>query len=117
MTAIAMAFRERRVNDIANFFAEDGVFVNARGPQLATDIFRGRLALRVFLTRLFQMSPDVRWDRVEEDWICGDRAVTQWRRRATAADGTRQDWLGCDLYLFEGRLIKRKDTFIKAIVL
>lgn len=116
MTEIATAFREHRVDDIANFFAEDGVFINAKGPRVEGNIYRGKLALRTFFTHLFRTSPDVRWDRVQQDWICGDRAVTQWHRKATGADGKRQEWLGCDLYLFEGKLIKRKDTFIKVVI-
>jgi hypothetical protein len=57
----------------------------------------------------------VRWDRTAPDWICGDRAVTQWHRKATSRDGKYAEWLGIDLYEFEGKLIKKKNTFIKII--
>lgn len=116
MTKIATAFREHRLDDVVNSFTDDGVFINGKGPTVDGDTFRGKQELKQFFSALFENSPDVRWDRVQPDWICGDRAVTQWHRKATTKDGQRQEWLGCDLYMFEGELIKRKDTFIKIIV-
>lgn len=116
MTKIAISFREHRLDDVVNHFTDDGVFVNGKGPDVEGNTYRGKKELREFFASLFDATPDVRWDRVQPDWICGDRAVTQWHRKATSRDGQYQEWLGCDLYEFEGTLIRKKNTFIKIIL-
>lgn len=115
LARIASDFREHNVEAIVNSFTDDGVFINAKGTTLSGDTYRGKDEIRKFFTTIFKTASDVRWDRVRPDWICGDRAVTQWHRKANT-DGQYQEWLGCDLYEFEGSLIKRKDTFIKVIL-
>ena len=64
---------------------------------------------------LFASTGDVKWVHTNE-FICGDRAVTEWHRTATLATGERQEWLGCDLYTFRRGLIVMKDTYIKVVV-
>jgi hypothetical protein len=72
--------------------------------------------------------PDVTLERLHEvanafarrdvdgsEFICGNRAVTEWRRTATLKTGERQEWLGCDLYTFRRGLIVMKDTYIKVV--
>ena len=54
--------------------------------------------------------------RHTSEFICGNRAVTEWHRTATLATGERQEWLGCDLYTFRRGLIVMKDTYIKVVV-
>ena len=115
LARIAADFREHNIEAIVNSFTDDGVFINGKGSTLSGDTYRGKDEIRRFFTTIFASASDVRWDRVQPDWICGDRAVTQWHRKATT-NGQYQEWLGCDLYMFDGSLIKRKDTFIKVIV-
>src|SRR2546430_150334 len=109
VTKIATDFREHNLEAIVNSFADDGKFINAKGPTVSGDTYSGKNEIRGFFTNLFATLPDVRWDRVQPDWICGDRAVTQWHRKGTNKDGVLQEWLGIDLYMFDGTLIKRKD--------
>ena len=112
---IGTAFARRDVDAIVGAFAEDGEFRNARGPDYWGESFRGKAAIRGYFTRLFSASSDVQWRHTSE-LVCGNRAVTEWHRTATLADGTRQEWLGCDLYTFRRGLIVMKDTYIKVVV-
>ena len=57
----------------------------------------------------------MKWRHTSE-FICGNRAVTEWHRTATLRTGERQEWLGCDLYTFRRGLIVMKDTYIKVVV-
>jgi hypothetical protein len=57
---------------------------------------------------------DVRWDKHDIRAI-GDKAYAEWRRHATLADGTKQDWLGVDIYTFENGTFLMKDTYIKVV--
>jgi ketosteroid isomerase-like protein len=111
---IADAFARRDVEDIVGFFAEDGEFRNARGPHHWGQSFKGKAAIRRYFEPLFAATGDVQWRHTDE-FICGNRAVTEWHRTATLRNGERQEWLGCDLYTFRRGLIVMKDTYIKVV--
>ncbi|MFN4088693.1 MAG: nuclear transport factor 2 family protein [Alphaproteobacteria bacterium] len=114
LKAVGQAFARRDVEAIVACFDAEGEFRNAKGPDVWGQAYRGKDAIRAFFTALFSGSPDIRWEH-SADFIAGDRAVTEWRRTATLPDGTRQDWLGCDLYIFRNGKVLRKDTFIKVV--
>ena len=111
---IADAFARHDVEGIVGFFAEDGEFRNARGPNHWGESFKGKDAIRSYFVPLFGRAADVKWRHTAE-FICGNRAVTEWHRTATLADGERQEWLGCDLYTFRRGLIVMKDTYVKVV--
>lgn len=112
---VADAFARRDVDGIVNSFAEDGEFRNAKGPDYWGQSFKGKVAIRSYFEPLFAGTGDVKWNHTKE-FICGDRAVTEWHRTATLKTGERQEWLGCDLYTFRRGLIVMKDTYIKVVV-
>ena len=111
---IADAFARRDVDGIVNAFAEDGEFRNAKGPDFWGQSYKGKAAIRSYFEPLFATASDVAWQHTSE-FIHGNRAVTEWHRTATLKNGTRQSWLGCDLYTFRRGLIVMKDTYIKAV--
>ena len=112
---IADAFARRDVDGIVNSFADDGEFRNARGPDYLGQSFKGKAAIRSYFEPLFASTGDVKWQHTSE-FICGNRAVTEWHRTATLRTGERQEWLGCDLYTFRRGLILMKDTYVKVVV-
>jgi hypothetical protein len=57
-------------------------------------------------------SPDPRYQQVEPDWSSAIAPYSSGIARRPR-DGKRQDWLGCDLFTFDGSLIKRKNTYFK----
>ncbi len=111
---IADAFARRDVDGIVDAFAEDGEFRNAKGPDFWGRSYKGKVAIRSYFEPLFAGSSDVQWKHTSE-FICGNRAVTEWHRTATLGTGEKQSWLGCDLYTFRRGLIVMKDTYIKAV--
>ena len=111
---IADTFARRDVDGIVNAFAEDGEFRNAKGPDFWGQGYKGKAAIRSYFEPLFATASDVAWKHTSE-FIHGNRAVTEWHRTATLKNGTRQSWLGCDLYTFRRGLIVMKDTYIKAV--
>ncbi len=112
---IADAFARRDVEGIVHSFAEDGEFRNARGPDFWGQSYKGKPAIRGYFEPLFASTGDVQWKHTSE-FICGNRAVTEWHRTATLKGGDRQSWLGCDLYTFRRGLIVMKDTYIKVVI-
>jgi ketosteroid isomerase-like protein len=111
---IADAFARRDVDGIVNAFAEDGEFRNAKGPDFWGRSYEGKGAIRSHFELLFASTGDVQWKHTSE-FICGNRAVTEWHRTATLGTGEKQSWLGCDLYTFRRGLIVMKDTYIKVV--
>jgi SnoaL-like domain len=88
---IADAFARRDVDGIANAFAEDGEFRNARGPDYWGQSFKGNAAIGSYFEPLFASTSDVAWRHTSE-FICNNRAVTEWHRtppsgRASARNG------------------------------
>jgi ketosteroid isomerase-like protein len=111
---IGAAFARRDVDAIVGFFAEDGEFRNAKGPNIWGRAYKGKAEIRAFFESLFAGSADIKWQHTAE-YVVGNRAVTEWHRTATLTTGEKQEWLGCDLYTFRGDKIICKDTYIKLV--
>ncbi|MCC7273727.1 MAG: nuclear transport factor 2 family protein [Alphaproteobacteria bacterium] len=112
MKEIHDAFNARDVARIVALFAEDGVFATARGPHAYGERHVGRKAIAEFLAARFRSIPDMAWQH-EYRYFCGDRAVSYWTVTGKDARGETLELKGCDLYTFENRKIKYKDTFWK----
>ena len=100
------------VDRLMTFMAPECVFESASGPEPCGGRHVGREAVRRAFARIFEAFPDVRFDETRHV-IAGDRAVSEWRFRGTAADGRRVDVDGCDLFTFTGGKIARKSSFLK----
>lgn len=111
---IAAAFNSRDSERIAAYFHEDATFYMASGTEPAGRAVRGRDAIRKVLADRFEVIPDMRWDHVDA-YMIGDRAVTVWRVRGNADDGTVLDYQGCDLWGFKDGLVYHKDTYWKIV--
>ncbi|MSP98050.1 MAG: nuclear transport factor 2 family protein [Betaproteobacteria bacterium] len=116
VAAVNAVFARHDAEGIANAFADDGVFINAKGMQLSGDTYRGRDAIRAFFAQLFRATPEVQWIKTEPAWMMGDKVVTQWHRKAVSATGESSEWLGTDLYVYCNHKIVRKDTYVKIVL-
>ncbi len=114
LEAIGDAFNRHDVDAVIGFFAADGVFDNARGPDLHGRRYVGREVLRAFFAELFQNCPDIQWHPIDNR-VAGDKGYSEWRRQCTLPNGETQDWLGLDIFTFRGGLITRKDTYFKIV--
>jgi taurine dehydrogenase small subunit len=114
MKAISAAFNSRDVDRIVSFFADDGVFCLARGPESVGRTLRGKATIRKALADRFVVIPDMRWEN-EEYVLAGDRAISIWTVRGKSADGEELNYQGCDIYTFKGDKIVHKNTFWKMV--
>ena len=111
--ALCDAFNRHDLDGLLEYFAEDAVFINAKGSDGTGQRFSGKAELRKVFGALFEAMPDIQW--VGKNTVCGDRAISEWRRTGTAPNGEKQDWLGCDLYTFRDGKVVVKDAFFKII--
>jgi ketosteroid isomerase-like protein len=118
MKAISAAFNSRDVDRIVAFFAEDGVFCLARGPEAVGRTLSGKAAIRKALADRFVQIPDMRWENEQYILAPGDindRAISVWTVRGKSSDGERLDYQGCDIYTFKDDKIVHKNTFWKQV--
>jgi len=111
---IGAAFNRHDIDAIIGFFAEDGEFDNARGPEIFGRRHTGKAELRAFFGELMAALPDIQWHAIDNR-VDGDKGYSQWHRQATLPDGTVQDWLGLDIFTFKDGLIAKKDTYFKIV--
>jgi len=111
---IGAAFARHDIDAIVNFFAEDGEFVNAIGSKPFGTRYVGHSEIRGFFEQLFEQVVDVQWEKLDAR-TSGEKAYTEWHRKATLKDGKKQDWLGADIYTFKNGKILKKDTYIKVV--
>ena len=114
LAAINRAFNSRDADKIVEFFHDDAVFHMASGPDSDGRAVKGKEAIRKVLADRFEVIPDMRWEHIDE-FIMGDLAVTVWRVKGSATDGTVLDYRGCDLFQFRDGLIQDKDTYWKIV--
>ena len=111
---IGAAFARHDIAAMVGYFAKDGVFVNAIGPDPFGTRYEGHEQIRGYFDNLFASTEEVQWEK-QDARVVGDKAYTEWHRRATLKSGEKQDWLGVDIYTFgEGEILK-KDTYIKVV--
>ncbi|MGE3149306.1 MAG: nuclear transport factor 2 family protein [Pseudorhodoplanes sp.] len=112
---ISAAFNAHDPERIAAFFAEDGVFLASRGPDIWGQPFVGRAAIKETFRQRFAAIPDLHYSDGEH-WVSGNKATSQWRVTGTLANGEKLDCRGCDLWEFRDGKVTRKDTYYKQVV-
>ena len=111
---IGRAFNRQDVDAIANYFAEDGVFLFPVGSDPWGRRLVGKEEIRAALAQRFAVIKDMRWE-VRDRWVCGDRAVSEFTVKGTTESGEVMDHHGCDLWFFRNGKIVTKDTFWKRV--
>jgi len=109
------AFNRHDVDGILGHFAEDVVWLMARGPE--DKVGRklvGKNAIGEVLSARYAQIPDMRWADMRH-WVMGDKAISEWTVQGTLPDGRKLDLLGCDLWEFRGDLVTKKDTYWKVV--
>ncbi len=114
LEAIGDAFNRHDVDAIIDFFAEDGDFDNAMGPEIYGQRYVGKETLRDFFSELMTKCPDIQWNTIDNS-IHGNKGFSEWRRQCTLPNGEKQDWLGLDIFTFRNGKIIKKDTYFKIV--
>lgn len=111
---IGAAFARHDIDAMVSYFAADGEFVNAVGPDPQGTTYKGHTQIRSYFEDLFEKVEDVQWEKTDIR-VIDEKAYAEWHRRATLKSGETQDWLGVDIYTFGGGQVVKKDTYIKVV--
>ena len=88
------------------------VFDAAAGPEILGRRIKGAADVKSAFEQVWANMPDVSWTCTRHA-VFGDRAISEWIFRGTAANGNRVEVEGCDLFGFTGDKISYKSAFRK----
>jgi hypothetical protein len=114
LNEMGKAFNNHDIDGIMSYFADDGVFILARGPDPWGKSLKGKNEIRALLTERFKTSKNMKWSLLNQ-YVCGNNAVTEWLLTGTTGKGEELNLFGCDLFVFndDGKIVK-KDTYWKS---
>jgi quercetin dioxygenase-like cupin family protein/ketosteroid isomerase-like protein len=92
--------------------AGDCEFLAAAGPGADGMVHKGQQAVRAAYAAIFEAYPESTWNNARHV-VCGDRGFSEWRFLGADRHGARVEVDGCDLFEFDGELIRVKNSFRK----
>lgn len=113
LAAFSAAWNAHDVDALMSFMSEDCVFMTAAGPDACGTRHEGREAVRKAFAGAWAAVPDAQWLNGKH-FVHGDFGVSEWTFTGTAADGSRVEADGVDVFTFRNGKIAVKNAFRKA---
>ena len=113
LAAFSDAWNRHDIDALMGFMHGDCVFLTAAGQGASGSRHVGPAAVRTAFAAAWQAVPDAQWENGRHH-VQGDFGVSQWTFTGTAADGTRIEVDGVDLFEFREGKIALKNVFRKA---
>ena len=107
------AWNRHDVDDLMRFMHDDCVFQTAAGNDACGTRVVGRSAVRAAFANAWSAVPDAQWLNGRHA-VHGDTGISEWTFTGTAADGSRIEVDGVDLFEFRDGRIALKNVFRKA---
>ena len=108
----ADAWNAHDLDKLMDCMAAECEFRSAAGPTASGTVHRGRDAVRAGYAAVFETFPDAAWNNPQHV-VSGERGFSEWRFTGTDRKGTRVEVDGCDLFTFDGDLIRTKNSLRK----
>jgi ketosteroid isomerase-like protein len=113
LEAFSAAWNAHDIDALMSFMSDDCVFQTAAGPDACGTRIEGPEAVREAFSAAWQAVPDAQW-RNGVHFVSGDFGTSQWTFTGTAADGSRIETDGIDVFTFRDGKIALKNVFRKA---
>lgn len=113
LAAFSEAWNRHDIDALMSFMSEDCVFDTAAGEERSGTRHAGPAAVRKAFAATWEAVPDAHW-RNATHLVQGDSGYSQWTFTGTAADGSRIEVDGVDLFTFRDGKIQRKNVFRKS---
>jgi ketosteroid isomerase-like protein len=113
LAAFGDAWNRHDIDALMGFMSDDCVFQTAAGPDACGTRITGPEAVRKAFAAAWQAVPDARWNNGVH-FVQGDFGTSQWTFTGTAADGSRIESDGIDVFTFKDGKIQLKNVFRKA---
>ena len=112
LAAFSDAWNRHDIDALMSFMSEDCVFQTAAGPDACGTRISGREAVRQAFAAAWAAVPDAQWTNGVH-FVSGDFGTSQWTFTGTAADGSRIETDGIDVFTFKDGKIALKNVFRK----
>ena len=113
LAAFSDAWNRHDVDGLMTFMHDDCVFMAAGGPDACGAKHSGRDAVRAAFAAAWATVKDAEWANGVHH-VDGDVGTSTWTFRGTAADGSRIETDGVDVFTFKDGKILVKNAFRKA---
>lgn len=113
LEAFSAAWNAHDIDALMSFMSDDCVFQTAAGPEACGTRVVGTDAVRKAFAAAWQAVPDAQWENGVH-FVSGDFGTSQWTFTGTAADGSRIETDGIDVFTFKNGKIALKNVFRKA---
>lgn len=112
LAAFSEAWNRHDLDALMSFMSDDCVFETAAGPDACGTRHVGPAAVRLAFAGAWAQLPDAHWANGRH-FVSGDFGVSQWLFTGTAADGSRVEVEGVDLFRFRDGKIQLKNAYRK----
>lgn len=114
LASFTQAWNDKNLDRLMEHMAEDCTFMASVGTDVDGTKWVGRDEVRKGFASLWENYPDAHFEPVGDDFIVGDRGVSEWIFTGTKkADGSKVRARGCDVYTFAKGRIKIKNSMRK----
>lgn len=112
LAAFSAAWNNHDIEALMSYMTDDCVFQTAAGPDACGTRHEGKAAVRVAFESAWLTFPDAQWINGQH-FVHQDFGVSEWTFTGTAADGTRVEADGVDIFTFKDGKIYLKNVFRK----
>ncbi|WP_295544797.1 nuclear transport factor 2 family protein [uncultured Pseudacidovorax sp.] len=112
LAAFSDAWNRHDLPALMGFMHADCVFETAAGPEACGARHSGTEAVAAAFEAAWKNFPDAQW-RNGRHFVAGERGVSEWTFTGTAADGSRVEADGVDVFTFQDGKIRVKNAFRK----
>jgi len=113
LAAFSDAWNRHDIDALMGFMTPDCIFQTAAGPDACGTRHTGTEAVRKAFAAAWATVPDAQWINGQH-FVHGDFGTSQWTFTGTAADGSRIETDGIDVFTFRDGKIHLKNVFRKA---
>jgi ketosteroid isomerase-like protein len=113
LAAFSDAWNRHDIDALMSFMTPDCIFQTAAGPDACGTRHVGTDAVRTAFAAAWATVPDAQWTNGVH-FVHGDFGTSQWTFTGTAADGSRIETDGIDVFTFKDGKIHLKNVFRKA---
>lgn len=113
LEAFSAAWNAHDIDALMRFMSDDCIFQTAAGPDACGTRIVGHDAVRKAFAAAWQAIPDAQWENGVHS-VSGDFGTSQWTFTGTAADGSRIESDGIDVFTFKEGKIALKNVFRKS---
>ena len=112
LAAFSAAWNRHDIDSLMSFMSDDCVFQTAAGPDSCGARHEGIKAVRAAFESAWIHFPDAQWIN-DRHFVHDNFGVSEWTFTGTAADGTRIETDGVDIFTFKDGKIQLKNAFRK----